>query len=130
LWMCTRYKHSNSAVVVESAAAVFAVGRARLRVTQSAHHIQIFPERFQRLQNFRKFEARAFTRWCPVIHRGTVRNVDACQPAPRIRGGFAERSLSRNHRFQEWQSHRYARTAEERAAGKMFLRDEHHVCLL
>ena len=82
-------------------------------------------ERFQRLQDRRKFEPGAFGGGRPFVHHGAMRHVDESQTRRRIRRRLAQRGLRRKHGIQQRQGKRHPNAAQKRAAREMLLRDEH-----
>src|SRR5439155_21166300 len=96
-------EYGNRAVVVESPAAVLAVGGTRLGMAESGHHIDKIAKRFERLEDFRKLKARPLCRGRPMVHGGAMRNINTRQPALRTCLRFAQRRLRGDHRFQHLQ---------------------------
>ena len=104
--------------------------RDRPLVLQSADHRQLFLERRERLEDRRQLEVRPFGHRRPLIHDRAVRQIHEPHARLGTGGRLGQSGPRRDHRVQQRQAHGDAGAAEERAAGEVFLGDEHHWLLL
>ena len=88
-------------------------------MAQIANHSEPVPEGFERFQDFRKLKTRTVRRGFPLVIGDAMREINAAEPCRPT--GRLQRRCGWNHRFQKGNAMGDAGTAEERAAGKVFL---------
>ena len=100
--------------------------RSRHLVEKIADDHDLVFERLQGRQYRRELE-RSFIGRSPVAHHRAVWHETQPKTELRIRSGFRQRRLGRQHRLQQRQGQCHSHAAEERAAGKVFLGDDRHL---
>ena len=94
-------------------------------VAQAADHGHVFAQRFEWLQEIRKFEITADLFGLPFVLEGAVRKVNEAQARLRNGGSLRQRRTRRDHGIQQRQGDRRAGAFEQGASRQVFSGEKH-----
>ena len=120
-WPRARQQHGAARMI----AAGLVVGRHRLGHVEARDQHDAAAEGLEWFRDEREVEVAALLERTPITRRGTVRMPDADEPLDGGRRRQTKRRQRRDHRFEQRQRKRHARTAKKRPPRHVLFRHVH-----